>query len=186
MKGFIDSGATELAPLYDFRNRLKKEIRPDPAMRMNQRRNGTPAPGGKGPFTPEARQIILKELLYLEVQSEQSLISDDELAHIQFQWSKDFDTRGTLVFELAKKYGRNIKQLEDSLMSIHHEKKDELLLELAAEHEINEQWVDELMNLVVRKYPPANLTGKKTALLKDVQKVIEHAVTAGRDVENDF
>jgi hypothetical protein len=71
-------------------------------------------------------------------------------------------------------------------MSIHHEKKDELLLELAAEHEINEQWVDELMNLVVRKYPPANLTGKKTALLKDVQKVIEHAVTAGRDVENDF
>ena len=185
MKGFIDSGATELAPLYDFRNRLKREIRPNPAMRMNQRRDGSPAPGGKGPFTPEARQIILNDLLNLEMETKQSLISDDELVHIQLQWSQDFDTRGTLVFELAKKYGRNIKQLEGSLMNVHHDKKDELLLELAAEYEINEQWVDELMNLVVRKYPPSNLN--KKALSQDVQKVIEHAVIAeDKATENDF
>ena len=118
MKGFIDSGVTELTPLYNFRNRLKNEIRPNPEMRMNQRRNGMPAPGGKGPFTPEARQKILEELLQLEIETKQALIHDDELAHIQLQWTEDFDTRGTLVFELAKKYGRNIKQLEDNLMSI--------------------------------------------------------------------
>jgi DNA sulfur modification protein DndC len=186
MKGFIDSGATELTPLYNFRNRLKQEMRPNPAMRMNQRRDGTPAPGGKGPFTPEARQTILKELLQLEVQTKQSLIDDDELIHIQRQWSQDFDTRGTLVLAMAKKYGRNIKKLEVSLMSVHPEKKDELLLELAAEHEINEQWVDELMNLVVRKYPPSNLTSNKKALLRDVQMIVEHAVTADRAAENDF
>lgn len=185
MKGFIDSGATELTPLYDFRNWLKK-IRSSPSMRMNQRRNGMLAPGGKGPFTPEARQKILAKLLQLEVETKPLLIHDDELAHIQLQWAEDFDTRGTLVFELAKKYGRNIKQLEGSLMSVHHEKKDELLLELAAEHEINEQWVDELMNLVVRKYPPSNLTRNKSALLRDVKKVIEHAVTADEAAKNDL
>jgi DNA sulfur modification protein DndC len=38
MKGFIDSGVTELTPLFNFRNRLKNEIRTNPAMRMNQRR----------------------------------------------------------------------------------------------------------------------------------------------------
>ena len=63
-------------------------------------------------------------------------------------------------------------------MGVHQEKKDDLLLELAAEHEINEQWVDELMNLVVQKYPPSNLIGNKKALVRDVQRVIEHAVTA--------
>ena len=39
-------------------------------------------------------------------------------------------------------------------------KKTDLLIELAAEYEINEQWVDELMNLVVWKYPPSNLKKK--------------------------
>ncbi len=156
-------------------------------MRMNQRRDGSPALGSKGPFTPEARQIILKELLHLEVETQQTLIDDDELVHIQRQWSEDFDTRGTLVLAMAQKYGRNIKKLEGSLMSTHPEKKDELLIELAAEHEINEQWVDELMNLVVRKYPPSNLTSNKKALLRDVQMVIEHAVTADSVAEeNDF
>ncbi|WP_446011392.1 DNA phosphorothioation system sulfurtransferase DndC [Candidatus Electrothrix sp.] len=183
MKGFIDSGATELTPLYDFRNRLRNDIRPNPSMRMNQRRDGSPAPGGKGPFTPEARQKILAELLQLEVDTKQRLINDDELAHIQLQWAEDFDTRGTLVFELAKKYGRNIKQLEGDLMEIQRDKRDELLLELAAEHEINEQWVYELMNLVVQKYPPSNLLGNKKALVRDVQKVIEHAVTAAEAAE---
>ncbi len=178
MKGFIDSGATELTPLYNFRNRLRNEIRPDPEMRMNQRRNGMPAPGGKGPFTPKARQIILSELLHLEVQTKQTLIQNDELSNIQRQWSEDFDTRGTLIFELTKKYGRNIKHLEGDMIIIHNEKKDELLMELAAEYEINEQWVDELMHLVIQKYPPSNLIGNKEALKRDVQKVIEHAVTA--------
>lgn len=46
-------------------------------------------------------------------------------------------------------------------MSIYREQQDKLLLELASEHAINEQWVKELMHLVVQKYPPSNLFGNK-------------------------
>jgi DNA sulfur modification protein DndC len=176
MKGFIDSGATELIPLYNFRNRLKEEIRPNPKMRLNQRRDGSPAPGGKGSFTPEARQIILDELLALELKTKQTLIFDDELVHIQAQWTSDFDTRGTLVFNLAKKYERHIKLLGNEIMSVQNNDNDGLLQQLATEHEIDEKWLDDLMNLVVDKYPPANFN--KQALMKDVMQVVENSVVA--------
>ena len=61
-------------------------------------------------------------------------------------------------------------------MSIYREQQDKLLLELASEHAINEQWVKELMHLVVQKYPPSNLFGNKKKLMRDVQGVIEQAM----------
>ena len=186
MKGFIDSGESHLIPLYNFRNRLKNEIRPDPNMRMNQRRNGSPALGGKGPFTPQARQIILEELLNLEIETQQTLIYDDELECIQSQWSKDFDTQNKLVSKLARKYGRNIRQLESKITYSKSNENDELLSKLAIEHEINEQWLDELINLVTNKYPPTNLLGKKQELIREVMKVVDNSTNAVEIINNDI
>lgn len=53
-------------PVYQFRNRLKNEIRTDENMRMDQRRNGSPVANGKGYFTLKECKIILSELLCLE------------------------------------------------------------------------------------------------------------------------
>ena len=67
LQNFIIKGAKELIPLRNFRNMLL-ELRNDPSMRDTKRRNGSvykrsDGSLGMGPFTMEARCIILERLL---------------------------------------------------------------------------------------------------------------------------
>jgi DNA sulfur modification protein DndC len=84
MEGFIDSGDEHLQPMLEFRNWLR-EIRDNPRMREQQRKNGQ---DGLGPFTFKVRKEILKRLLLLEKQTGQRLISIDELLLIQRIWQE--------------------------------------------------------------------------------------------------
>lgn len=95
LAAMIDAGHEHLEPLAEFRNRLKK-ISETPACRSKIRRNGQP---GLGPFTLEARRMLLDELLALQTQTGQPLISDHEVRLIREQWEKDKTT--SLVRELA-------------------------------------------------------------------------------------
>jgi DNA sulfur modification protein DndC len=79
MEGFIQSGEQWMKPLAEFRDWLK-EFRERPEARMAVRRDGSKGPG---PFTPEARRTILKELLEREGEVGLRLISDEELLHVQ-------------------------------------------------------------------------------------------------------
>ena len=92
LQGFVDVGKTEFQPLLEFRDWLV-EIRNLPEYRQVERRNGTvTVKGGKhipGPFTVEARQMILKRLLKVQTQFESELISQAEIDLIKQIWAED-------------------------------------------------------------------------------------------------
>ena len=95
LQSFINKGSDELKPLREFRNWLVS-IRQDPDFRDTKRRNGTVytksnGEVGFGPFTLEARRIILKRLLELQKETKMQLITIDELKVIDEMWDADGD-----------------------------------------------------------------------------------------------
>lgn len=81
----------EYSKLIGFRDWLKS-IRNDPEYRQVQRRNGRvqfDANGNHipGPFTVEARRMILDELLKVQAEYGEQLISPDEIELIRREWS---------------------------------------------------------------------------------------------------
>lgn len=99
LQNFIDHSneddARVLTELRDFRNDLL-EMRSDARFRDNKRRNGAvykKADGsfGMGPFTLEARQLILRGLLELENRTGLELITEIELKAIDKMWDEEGD-----------------------------------------------------------------------------------------------
>ena len=92
LQGFVDIGKTEFQPLLDFRDWLI-EIRNKPEYRQVERRNGTlTIKGGKhipGPFTVEARQMILNRLLEVQTIYGSELITQEEIDLIKQIWADD-------------------------------------------------------------------------------------------------
>lgn len=91
LQGFVDSGMEEYAVLIAFREWLK-EIRNNPEYRQVERRNGKVQfkDNGKhipGPFTVEARQMILNRLLEDQAKYGAQLISPEEIELIRREWS---------------------------------------------------------------------------------------------------
>ena len=90
----IDAGYSGLNPLLNFRDWIIA-IRDFKKYRCKHRRNGQ---NGLGPFTLEARSLILVKLLLAQEESGYSLISDEELNYIYKLW---------LVDKNSKKYREN-------------------------------------------------------------------------------
>lgn len=94
LQGFVDSGKLQYGCLIDFRDWLKS-IRNDSAMRQVARRNGQVTfniQKGKhipGPFTIQARGIILQKLLETQVEYGNPLISEAEVQIIRRLWTED-------------------------------------------------------------------------------------------------
>ena len=87
--------AKKLTMLRDFRNRLLK-MRIDETLRDHKRRNGTvykksDGSFGLGPFTLEARKLILEGLLQLENETGYELITIPELKAIDKMWDEEGD-----------------------------------------------------------------------------------------------
>jgi DNA sulfur modification protein DndC len=81
----IQNGHNSLIPLLKFRNWIY-ELRDNKKYRCKWRRNGVK---GLGPFTLEARELILDELLKAQSESEIELISEREIYHIKQLWKLD-------------------------------------------------------------------------------------------------
>ena len=102
LNGFIRSGHRELVHLAEFRKWLMS-IRDQDAYREKKRRDGTVYYTannelGYGPFTWEARQMILRRLLRTQTQMNYALITMEELQAIDQIWDEEKDiTRRTLV-----------------------------------------------------------------------------------------
>jgi len=102
-----------LTLLRNFRNRLL-EMREDCEFRDTKRRNGSvykKADGsfGMGPFTLEARRIILEGLLELENKTGLELITEVELKVIDKMWDEEGDlTCRTLVDTYSKIKGKKL------------------------------------------------------------------------------
>lgn len=102
LNGFIRSGHRELIPLAEFRTWLMS-IRDKDKYREKKRRNGTiyetkTGEMGYGPFTWEARQLILKKLIETQREMGYELITIEELKAIDEIWDAELDlSRRTLV-----------------------------------------------------------------------------------------
>lgn len=102
-----------LTLLRNFRNRLL-EMREDRQLREAKRRNGSvykksDGSFGMGPFTLEARRIILEGLLELENKTGLELITEAELKVIDKMWDEEGDlTCRTLVDTYSKVKGRKL------------------------------------------------------------------------------
>lgn len=97
LQGFVDIGKTEFQHLLDFRDWLKS-IRDLDEYRQLKRRNGTITfkldKNGdnkhiKGPFTLNARKMILEKLLAVQSEYGEELISENEVNIIYKIWQED-------------------------------------------------------------------------------------------------
>lgn len=107
LNGFIKSGHRELIPLAEFRKWLMS-IRDIDQYREKKRRNGTvyetkTGEMGYGPFTWEARQMILEKLLETQKQMGYELITVDELKAIDRIWDEELDLSRRTLVELYEK-----------------------------------------------------------------------------------
>lgn len=96
LQGFVDSGNHHFSVLIDFRLWLKS-IRNDPRYRSVERRNGEITFNSRGeqikhvpgPFTIQARKMILDKLLAAEAEYGDRLISHDEIQRIHAIWAEE-------------------------------------------------------------------------------------------------
>lgn len=96
LQGFVDSGNHHFSALIEFRQWLK-DIRNDPRYRSVERRNGEIRfnPRGEqiqhvpGPFTIQARKMILDRLLATQAEYGDTLISADEIERIHAIWAEE-------------------------------------------------------------------------------------------------
>jgi len=96
LQGFVDSGNHHFSALIEFRQWLK-DIRNDPRYRSVERRNGDIRFNARGeqiqhvpgPFTIQARKMILDRLLAAQRDYGDQLISDDEINRIQSIWAEE-------------------------------------------------------------------------------------------------
>jgi len=104
LNGFIRSGHRELIPLADFRKWLMS-IRDIPEYREKKHRDGTVYRNannelGFGPFTWEARQMILRKLLQTQKKIDYELITVDELRAIDQIWDEEQDLSRRVLVDL--------------------------------------------------------------------------------------
>lgn len=164
MLGFIASGEERFEPLRQFRDQLKA-IREDITQRMPHRKDGSRGPG---PFRPEVRQRLLRELLGLERKVGEELISDEEIVYIQTLWSADFDLKESAL-EAALAYGRKVDPMSNiDLPSL----EQEVLENLLAERDLDPELIDRLLSLVLQEHPDLRVWGSKAALKRDIEQAI--------------
>lgn len=176
MKGFISSGENWMLPLNEFRNWLK-DIREDLTMRLSYRRNGAKGPG---PFSPDARKLILKRLLDVEKKTGITLISGKDIAYIQQIWSEEFDSRDSAL-ALAKAVGREVNNMNGFSLPPMEQK---LLDDLLKEFEISPDLVDKLLSLVTDKYPSLGIWGATAGLSRDIKETITKAIIMKSTADN--
>jgi DNA sulfur modification protein DndC len=169
MGGFIQAGESWMAPLADFRDWLKA-YREQPHTRMPVRRDGSMGPG---PFTPSARQEILKQLLERERQVGIPLINDQELLYIQSVWSAEFDLKDSAL-KMACATGHDLKG--EDVVPLREDDRA-LLDEIAAERELNPDLVDKILGLEPN-YVNLDRYGAKPQLRAELEALIKAAVGA--------
>ena len=96
LQGFVDLGNHHFSALIEFRQWIK-DIRNDLRYRSIERRNGEITFNSRGeqiqhipgPFTMQARKMILDKLLATQAEYGDTLISDDEIQRIHAIWAED-------------------------------------------------------------------------------------------------
>ena len=173
MTALIENGLTWLTQLLNLRNQMVDE-RNIAKNRMPERRNGTKAVNGFGPYTPKYRASLLKRLLEAqkEVQKDKphvELITNQELVAIQTIWYRDF----IFNYKISKIYRQAYKiELDMKDHNEKHEKELELLKKSCKENPKDFDLIQELLTLQKNK----SLLNKKRGLKDDIEKRIEQYI----------
>ena len=162
LNGFIKSGHRELIPLAEFRTWLMS-IRDDDDKREKKRRNGTvyktkTGEMGYGPFTWEARQLILTKLIETQQKMGYELITVDELKAIDEIWDDELDlSRRTLVELYEKLTGVRLPwyQYKEPLIDA------ETVAELERLAEENDVPFDLVRNVILSVYKNKNYSNQR-------------------------
>ena len=170
MSALIENGLTWLQPLLKLRNELAEE-RNIIENRMAQRRNGTNAVNGMGPYLPKYRASVLLRLLQAqrEVQKEKphiELITNQELIAIQTIWYRDFvfDQKVSEIYHKAYKTDLDMKDQNEK-----KEKELELLKKSCGKNPQDFELIQELLTLQKNK----SLLNRKRGLKEDIETRIE-------------
>jgi len=180
LRGFIETGEEWLIPLLKFRNWLS-EIRDVREYREKHRIDGTiyfvgqgeEKELGLGPFTLEARKMILRRLL--ETQKEvhnpydpdYRLIQVEELKHIRRLWIEDGDWEDSLPHIYREIIGEDLDWEYDERPMFEEDQLTDLEL-LCEEYQINFRLIKKLINI------EKNYSGYKVrrGLLQEFDKVL--------------
>lgn len=168
MQGFIQSGEKSFAPLNDFRDRLKA-VRELEEWRNPRKKDGSPGPG---PFRQEKRVQLLRELLELELQVGEPLISDEEISAIQDAWTVEFDLNQTAL-KVAAEFGRQM----NTIKSLEHPALEQQVLdEMLADSGMEPDLVDRLLTLAFKEYPDLSIYGSKSHFQQDIAQAVAASV----------
>lgn len=162
LNGFIKSGHRELIPLADFR-RWIMEIRDRAEYREKKRRNGTvyetkTGEMGYGPFTWEARQMILEKLIETQKKMGYELITIEELKAIDEIWDMELDlSRRTLVELYERLTGEKLPwfQYKEPLIDA------DTVMELEKLAEENDVPFDLVRNVILSVYHNKNYSNQR-------------------------
>ncbi|WP_208450753.1 DNA phosphorothioation system sulfurtransferase DndC [Burkholderia anthina] len=165
MEGFIANGEEWMRPLNAFREQLIS-YRDKEGMRSSVRRDGTQ---GQGPFTPDARREILRELLQTEREVGWPLISDEELLSIQAIWSTEFDYTGGAALEISAEFDRKLHGKQQSQSS--NQTRD-LLERAALEVDVPPELLQSVLDLVKQRAASLSVYGAKSGLERDLEKIL--------------
>lgn len=149
LQNFISKGATELIPLQEFRNELLS-MREDPRYRDTKRRNGAvykKADGsfGMGPFTLDARRLILERLLNLEVRTGMELITEAELKAIDKMWDEEGDLSCRMLVDTYRKVKGKKLPWDDYKTPRFDSEAIQTIKEVAAKYDIPEELITKLI-----------------------------------------
>lgn len=166
LNGFIRSGHRELIPLAEFRTWIMS-IRDKDEYREKKRRNGTvyetkTGEMGYGPFTWEARKLILTKLIETQQQMGYELITQEELKAIDEIWDDELDfSRRTLVELYEQLTGEKLPwyQYKEPLLD------KETVDELEKLAEANDVPFDLVRNIILSVYHNKNYSNQR--IMKD-------------------
>lgn len=162
LNGFIKSGHRELIPLAEFRKWLMS-IRDIDEYREKRRRNGTVyetknGDMGYGPFTWEARKLILMKLLETQERMRYELITIQELEAIDEIWDDELDLSRRALVDLYREItGKSLPwdQYKDALIDV------ETMKELENLSEENDVPFDLVRNILLSVYHNKNFSNKR-------------------------
>lgn len=185
LMGFIESGYENLIPLLEYRNWLQ-EIREDEKFREKKRMNGRVYLVGSGdeqrlgfgPFTLEARKLMLKKLFETQKKVGHSLIQDEELKIIRKLWQDFGDWEDSLPKIYQKVYQKKLDWDYDE-RPFFNEGELRLLDELCLEEGVDPELLRKLINLELEHYGYKHRQG----ILKNFHKLLSQDWVHINDVE---
>lgn len=163
MEAMIDNGEEWMIPMSELRDWLVGN-RDNQEYRMTTRRNGS---DGKGPFTIQTRQLILRMLLEAQNATGQQLLTGEELKAIQVIWNMDgYNASAYDIY--SQIFGTNL----DSDMHDRHKIKAEQeskLKESAEKHGADFEKLQVLLKTIKDK----NVLNKRVGIQQTIKQMFE-------------